>query len=285
MKSKKKIVFNLSIKDLKDLGIINKKKKRRKKKSLKKYNFGIKETRGGPNMQPSTFSNISNLQTEHIALVNKQLRHTIENPPQNNDLTMYNYQLKQLSDDQNTFQNNVKGYLKAAYNNNNYLNDNIDVIPEESSEYFYTRDNEDQLKGSFKTDEATTNDINKDLNYDDIYPNTNDDMYTNDTQFSYQKTNDKTFGEQPDEEQQYEKPKSKKNKSPKKSYDDYLNYGEDNMDTTKKQSDFFKMRVENKKQEYYNYCIDNKIAVDKSIFTIRGLTDLNKKLKNIYKKN
>jgi hypothetical protein len=279
MKSKKKIVFNLSIQDLKDLGIINKKKKRRNKKSLKKYNFGIKETRQGPNMQQPSFSNISNLQTEHIALVNKQLRHTIENPPQNNDLTMYNYQLKQLSDDQNTFQNNVKGYLKAAYNNNNYLNDNIDVIPEESSEYFYTRDNEDQLKGSFKTDEATTNDINKDLNYDDIYSNTND------TQFSYQKTNDETFGEQSNEEQQYEKSKIKKNKSPKKSYDDYLKYGEENMDTTKKQSDDLKRRVDDKKQDYYNYCIDNKIAVDKSIFKIRGLTELSKELKNIYKKN
>ena len=83
-----KIVFNLSIKDLKDLGIIKKRKK--KKKRLSKYYKNIIPS----NIKSSSdhmvgsysnlFNNTSNLQTENLMIQNKNLLENSETSKQNN---------------------------------------------------------------------------------------------------------------------------------------------------------------------------------------------------------
>ena len=66
MTKKSKIIFNLSIKDLKELGIIKTKRKSRKKKYIKQLNNdNIKSDSSHMFGQP-TFQNVSNLQTENL---------------------------------------------------------------------------------------------------------------------------------------------------------------------------------------------------------------------------
>jgi hypothetical protein len=71
---KNKIVFNLTIKDLKELGIIKKKSKRRRRAKKNAININnIKSSSEHMLGPPSIFSNTSNLMTENLRLRNEEL--------------------------------------------------------------------------------------------------------------------------------------------------------------------------------------------------------------------
>ena len=78
MRDHKKII-SLSIKDLKDLGIIKKRRKRRKgnkyfkKMILDNIKSSSDHMTGSSNSYNNMFTNTSNLQTENLALKNKNL--------------------------------------------------------------------------------------------------------------------------------------------------------------------------------------------------------------------
>ena len=77
MTSKKKLVFNLSLKDLKDLGILKKKKRKRKSHRKKKVISSTPTTDAvksiSSHMPPYAFMNMNNLQAENLRLQNQAL--------------------------------------------------------------------------------------------------------------------------------------------------------------------------------------------------------------------
>jgi len=81
---KKKLVFNLSLKDLKDLGIIKTKRKKRKGSKKKKVinnpynNDNVKSI--SSHMPPYAFMNMNNLQAENLRLQNTALEEKAKQP-------------------------------------------------------------------------------------------------------------------------------------------------------------------------------------------------------------
>ena len=77
---KKNIVFNLTIDDLKELGIIKPKRRRRKTQRIMKYlqqqPSNIKSVSDHMTGYSNNFSNTSNLQTENLRLQNNLLHDT-----------------------------------------------------------------------------------------------------------------------------------------------------------------------------------------------------------------
>jgi hypothetical protein len=123
--TKKKIVFNLTIKDLKDLGIIKRHKKRKNKKSKlnKLINQNIKSS--SDHMTTSFASSLTppimqtnNLMTENLRLQNEKL--------QNDRLMDTNSNLLRIKDDdfKNKLENNLKltDYMLRGLHNNSFNN-------------------------------------------------------------------------------------------------------------------------------------------------------------------
>jgi hypothetical protein len=82
MTKNKKLVFNLSIKDLKDLGILKKKKRRRKKyikKRFDQYGNAIKSDSSHMS-NPVAFQNMRNLQSDNLKLTNEALEKKAKEP-------------------------------------------------------------------------------------------------------------------------------------------------------------------------------------------------------------
>ena len=80
----KKIVFNLTLKDLKDLLLINKKLKKSKKKKNKKKkidNLIYDTPKKSSDHMKATLTNFNNLMNENLYLKNDALKHKLVLPP------------------------------------------------------------------------------------------------------------------------------------------------------------------------------------------------------------
>ena len=118
---KKKIIFNLSIDDLKELGII--KRRRRKKRLNKTIQYipqnNIKSVSDHMQGYSNEFRNTSNLQTENLRLQNDVLSKypTIQAAAQSNNNNSNNFEsrFKTIEDDSNKHKRLTQYILQSAY--------------------------------------------------------------------------------------------------------------------------------------------------------------------------
>jgi hypothetical protein len=131
MPKKHKIVFNLTIKDLKDLGILKKKKKRKSKRRIKNdiaYNQ-IKSSSSHMQQPPAQFMNMNNLQSENLKLQNNALellQNKIENKIENkeeNQMVVSNPQIERLQQLENNFNNHKLDTQTNLNYTHDYIND------------------------------------------------------------------------------------------------------------------------------------------------------------------
>ena len=167
MTKKSKIIFNLSIKDLKELGIIKTKRKSRKKKYIKQLNNdNIKSDSSHMFGQP-TFQNVSNLQTENLKIQNDINKLALENSTINNlDFVnndsfsnRNNYFLYSLSDESKKYKQFADETLAQnnLYNNNsrNISKDNYRVMElDDDEDDNFTYDNEKDDDNNAGNDEG-----------------------------------------------------------------------------------------------------------------------------------
>ena len=170
MTKKHNIVFNLSIDDLKELGIIKKRKKRSNKQKYIKYispNY-LKSSSDQMVGYSNVFNNTSNLQQENLRLQNNILEKypMIKNDLSTEHLNLINNKFKTIEDRNNFNEGLTRYFMKQTVdtgifnkpNNNGYAyNDNIDAPTTGGSIEFESQSSKSNIND---IDENDDNDYN-----------------------------------------------------------------------------------------------------------------------------
>jgi hypothetical protein len=120
MVKKNKLVFNLSLKDLKELGVFKKKRRKRrtyKKKALSNLNYDVKSS--SAHMPTNTFMSTNNLQNENLSLINRNLEKLAIEPKatSSNDLIV---SLRPQLDRLNNLENNFRAQKQIYDQQHNF---------------------------------------------------------------------------------------------------------------------------------------------------------------------
>ena len=169
MTKKHNIVFNLSIDDLKELGIIKKRKKRSNKQKYIKYispNY-LKSSSDQMVGYSNVFNNTSNLQQENLRLQNNILEKypMIKNDLSTEHLNLINNKFKTIEDRNNFNEGLTRYFMKQTVdtgifnkpNNNGYAyDDNIDAPTTGGSIEFESQSNKSNINDIDENDYNST---------------------------------------------------------------------------------------------------------------------------------